>query len=294
MENNLVTTENFLTKAFGEEGLVGISDEVKELYVSLANTIAGVNEGFEEVDTEWRPAIIRVVQAMSSTASGKPESAKIGDLYYKGGLIKRPFHAAVVYGWPTRVRFTNEDKVPSCSSENVDSKGKGALDKSISIYGDACAKCPFDDQPFRHGKPTPCNDVMNVLLVPEDLSNIFVMPFSKTAYSAGRQIVTLASAKRPPWSRFFSIDTTVEKRKGGGGQFAIPNISAIDEKELAVPDHLQKFCGMLSEHFKTFRQNNRARVLERASMVNDKVDMDTLDVPRGGKTSKEQDFSDEM
>jgi hypothetical protein len=278
-----------LTRAFGDK-LASVDEDSQDKYTKLARLMTGVAEGFEEVAQEWRPAVVKITQAMTSSASGKPDNAKMGDLFHKGGLIHRPFNVAVVYAWPTRVRFAPDDEIPSCSSENVDLKGKGASDKSVSIYGDKCSECPLESQPFRYGKQTPCNNVMNVLLVPENLDNIFVMQFSKSSWSPGRQLVDLATKKSPPWSRFFAIDTTIEKRKTGKGEYAVPTISAVDSTEVPVPDHLQKFGAMLSDHFKTYRVDRKKLSLARSQGMAEKFEP----TPARGGGAKKIDYSDTM
>ena len=285
-----------ITTAFGEKGLDTIPDEVKERYTALAEKMTGGSSiAFEEVETEWRPAIVRIVQAMTSSKSGKPDTAKMGDLFHKGGLVQRPLNAAVVYAWPTRVRFAEDDDgAPSCSSENVDLKNRGEKDKSVSVYGDSCAQCPFDSQPFRYGKATSCNNSINVLLLPEDLEAIYVMQFSRSAWTAGKQLVDLATAKSPPWGRFFSIDTEIAKRKTGGGQYAVPTISAVDVNEKEVPEHLQKFAGMLCKHFAGYRKERKQLVVQRAREVDDQmVAMETMNTARGGG-NKRPDYSGGM
>lgn len=285
-------TNNLLTTAFGERGIATLTEEVALRYSKLADRMAGKSSpAFEEVESHWSPAIVRIVQAMSSAKSGRPDTAKMGDLYHKGGLVPKPLQAAVVYAWPTRVRFTDEDDgIPSCSSENVDMKGRAANDQSISIYGDKCSACPFDSQPFRYGEATSCNNVMNVLLLPETIEDIYVMQFSKSGWTAGKQLVDLATAKNPPWSRFFSIDTEIVKRKQGGGQYAVPNVAVVGEKE--VPDHLQKFADMLCQHFSGYRKTRKEMVLKRARGVGEAVAASD-NVARGGKQDK-PDFSSGM
>lgn len=287
---------SLITTAFGEGGVTEMSDETKELYHALAARMSGEGSvAFEEVESEWRPATVRIVQAMTSSKSGKPDTAKMGDLYHKGGLIARPLNVAVVYAWPTRVRFAEDDDgAPSCSSENVDLKGKGEKDKSISIYGDKCAQCPFDAQPFRYGKSTTCNNSMNVLLLPENLEDIYVMQFSRSAWPAGKQLVDLATAKSPPWSRFFAIDTEVVKRKQGGGQYAVPLVSAVDDTVNPVPTHLQQFAHMLCNHFSDYRKDRKTMVIRRAREIDEQmVAMETMNVAKGGG-GKQADYSSGM
>lgn len=284
-----------LGNAFGETGLAELKPKEKAQYTQLAVTMAGERDGFEEVASAWRPAVIRITQAMSSSRAGKPDTAKLGDLFYKGGLLPKPLNVAVVYAWPTRVRFAPDDEVPSCSSENVDLRGRNEKDKSVSIYGDNCNVCPFEDQPFRNGRPTNCNNVMNVLMVPDTLENIFVMQFQKTGWQAGKQLVDLATIKNPPWSRFFALDTDLVKRRGGGGQYAIPTVTPVDATVTPVPDHMQKFCKMLSGHFKEGRLERRSLVIKRANEVSEQVDMETMGAAQGGQAGKsQQDFSDGM
>ena len=282
--------------SFADGTLEKIPDETVERYYQLAEMMTGGGaDAFDEMDREWRPPMVRAVQAMSSETSGKPENAKIGDLFHKGGSLPKPFIGVVAYVWPSRIAFEPGENRPFCSSENVDTKGRGANDKSVSVYGDSCATCPFDQQPFRHGKTTNCSDTMNFLVVPEDLSNIYVIPFSKSAYSNGKNLLEIVTARRPPWSRFFSFDTTVEKRKQGGGQFAVLKASAIDDKTKPVPQHLQDFVVMLRKHFSTMRDEMKTLQLQRSSSFDEAADSTDASTKKvGGAKTLDADYSDTM
>jgi hypothetical protein len=277
-----------LVKVVDEGILAKLDDEIRDKFERLFIKITNQGTQFEEVARDWRPSRLYLTQPTTSDDSGKPEEARTGDYFYAGGLVERPLKFLVAYAYPSRVRFVpDEDRRPSCSAENVDIRNYGAKDQSVSIYGDKCAECPYDDQPFRHGKPTNCNNVMNVLMVPESLEDIFILPFSKSGWSAGRQLVDQATALVTPWSRFFTLDSKEEKRKNGTGKYAVPVIKAISPKEESVPDYLQAFTKFIYERFAEYRKEVRTMVVRRSDDIEDAVSTDTLDIG-------DKDFSDDM
>lgn len=252
---------------FKEKEIVLAEPEV-EKYTALMNKIEGVVSDFEEDADEWKPTQLKMRQGTSGGDSQVPSNADIGDFYYKGLKVEKPFNFLVIYAYPTRARFVDgEDVVPSCAAEKVDRKGKGPNDKSVSIYGDKCAECPFDDQPFRHGKPTNCNTQMNVVMLSEDLSDIFVYRFAKTSWSTGTSLVDMAKASpRAPWGRFFSMDSRMEKAaKKGAGMYGVVSVSAVDPVAKPVPDHMFAFAEYVSQQVKARREVQREIVLQRAS-----------------------------
>jgi hypothetical protein len=234
---------------------LAVSGDVRDRYEMLANVMAGKREGFEEMQREWRPAILKIVQPVT-TDSAKPATAKNGDVFHKGGSVKLPLRALLAYAWTSRVRFVNGvDKRPSCSSENVDLQGRGAQDKSLSIYGDSCAKCPYDDQPFSKGKPGNCNNILNVILVPESLENVFQFQFSRAGYNIGRQFTDLAMATPYAWSRFYDFATEGKKRDKGG-LYYVPSITPVADVE--VPEHLKVFAQYVNRKMAELRIPQKA------------------------------------
>lgn len=280
---------NDLVKLLGSDALESLDKDVLEKYQNLHNKIAGQASTFDECASEWRPSRLYLTQPTTGDESGKPESAQMGDYFYKGGIIPRPLRFVVAYIHPTRVRFVPDvDRQPSCRSENVDLRNYGAKDTSVSIYGDKCAECPYDDQPFRHGKPTNCNTAMNILLIPESLEDIFTLPLSKSAWSVGRRIVDQTAVLPKPWGRFFSLDSKEQKRTNGAGKYAVPVVQLLDNtEENRVPDHLQAFAEFIYSHYREYRKSVRSSVKERVSDVEEAIDVDTLD-------KDSPDFSDSM
>lgn len=268
-----------LVKVFGKDALTTLDDDAREKYQRLVAKITNTGSVFEEYETEWRPSRLRLCHPVTSEESGRPENAKTGDLFYAGGIVERPMKFLLAYAYPSRVRFVQDvDKRPSCSAENVDIKNYGAKDTSTSIYGDKCAECPHDDQPFRYGKPTSCNNQMNALIIPDSLEDIFIYQFSKSSWSVGRQLVDQATAFGVPWSRWFTLDSKEEKRQNGSGKFAVPIIRAIDPKDDDVPDHAQAFAKFINESFTAHRREIRTQVVQKADDVDSAISTDTLDV----------------
>ena len=208
-------------------------------------------------------------------------------MFTKGGSVKKPLRGVVAYAWYSRVRFVaNEDKRPSCQSENVDMKGRGKDDKSVSVYGDSCNKCPYNDQPFTAGKQTNCNNVLNVIFIPEGLEDIYHLQYSKSSFNVGRQLTDLARATPHAWSRFYEINTESKKREKGGGVFFVPVVSPV--ADAPVPEHLKQFAAYVSEQMKSSREAEKGRVRERVNTVAAHDELNTLESSMGGG----KDFKD--
>lgn len=260
----------------------------QEKYQNLADKIAGQSSAFEECESEWRPAILKLVHPVTDDPK-MPEGAKPGDYFFDGGLLKRPCNLVVAYAYPTRANFKDEQGLV-CTAERVDLRGRNEKDTSVSIYGDKCAECPFDDQPFRHGKPTDCNNQMNVIVIPEDLREIFLIRFSKSSWTVGNSLVDMAKATPGnPWNRFFALDSKLESRDKGSGKFAVPVVTSIDAEKQPVPDHLKAFAEFVSEQVKEFRKVERDKVLQRANEISGVTKVETID-----GDDDDDDYSDGM
>lgn len=274
-----------------DAGKLSVSIPTEELskYESLSSLMTGQKEGFEEMQRDWRPAILKIVQPV--TTDSAKGTAQNGDLFHTGGLVKRPLRAVLVYAWTSRVRFVQgDDKFPSCSSENVDLAGRGPQDKSLSIYGDSCAKCPFGDQPFSTGKQTNCNNVLNTIIIPANLENIFHIQFSKSSYTVGRQFTNLAMATPQAWSRFYDINTEAKKREKKQGLYFVPTVTPVADTE--VPDHLKAFASYVRARIHEMRQTRKTMVVERRNAVASRASLDTIDVPP--IDSDQPNFSDKI
>jgi hypothetical protein len=172
--------------------------------------------------------------------------------------VERPLRGVVVYGWYSRVRFAEGDNKPSCGSENVDIRGRGKDDKSVSIYGKNCGACPYGDQPFTAGKRTSCNNVINVIVIPEGLEQIYQVQFSKSAYGTGQQLLGLLNATNPIWKRFYQFNSEVKKREKGGGVYHVMSVSPVSDAE--PPEHIKKFAEHVSTQVKAQRELDKAYV----------------------------------
>ena len=258
---------------FQEKGITLSSDRLQK-YQELFTRMEGKKEGFEDMGGAWRPSVLKIVQPVTTDAA-KPSTAKEGDLFTKGGGVNRPLRGVVVYAWHTRVRFVQgADTRPSCSSENVDIRGRGKDDKSVSAYGDSCASCPHGDQPFTGGKQTNCNNVLNVLFIPEGLEDMYHLQFSKASFTIGRQLTDLARATPQAWSRFYEINTEGKKRERGSGKYFVMTVSPV--ADTPVPDDLKVFASVVGEQFKVAREAAKKQVRQRVSDVVSHSDVETL------------------
>lgn len=265
---------------------LAVSDDVRAKYESLAAQMSGQRDGFEDGGGDWKPAVVKIVQPVTQDPA-KPSTAKNGDLFTKGGMVKKPLRGVVAYAWYSRVRFVQGDGRPSCSSENVDVRGRGKDDKSVSVFGDACNKCPMGDQPFSTGRQTNCNNVLNVLMIPETLDGVYHLQFSKSSFNVGRQLTDLARATPQAWSRFYDVNTESKKRDKGQGVFFVPTVTPVADAE--VPEHLKAFAQFVSNKMKEMRETAKKEIRQRNNDV--AANLDTLETI-GGTVSAERGFKD--
>ena len=270
---------------------LSVPNDVLPKYLALAEKFGGSSRGFED-ERDWSPPRLKMKQPMSNDPN-MPSEAKNGEFFYAGNLVKPGVNVLMAYAWNSRVRFVQgTDNFPSCASENVDARGKGAADKSISVYGDACGKCPFNDQPGQ-GKKTNCANQINVILVPETLDEIFKYTFSGSGYSAGRQLTDLGRSTKSPWSRFYSLSSETKKRTAGG-VYCVPTITPVSGE--VVPEHLQAFSEFVCNAMTAKRAVDRVQLRTRDSDVNvtpASGGIDTLG-DLGNSKTKKADYSDEL
>ncbi len=258
--------------------------DVQKKYAELAQRMAGNADAFEGGGRDWRPPILKIVQPVTTDAA-KPDTAKTGDFFTKGGAVKKPLRGVLAYAWHSRVRFVQGvDKTPSCRSENTDPKGRGAKDTSISVYGDKCAECPYGDQPFTGGKQTNCNNVLNVIFISETLDDVYHLQFSKSNYSIGRQLTDLARATPKAWSRFYDLNTETKKREKGTGLYSVYTVTPVSGAP--VPEHLTAFAEYVMNQMKGIREADKSKVVERVNAADARAaSLDTLAAEKTYKDS---------
>ena len=240
-QDNKETAVDFTKLGLPETEVTALQHAVSPLSPELAQKIlrlVGVmnpdKKGFEEVDAPWAPPVIKIKQGLSTDA---PAKAEIGDLYTDTGrILPKPFVFCPLYMYMGHVKFEPDNPIPVCSSEDCE----------ISRYGNLCADCP--DLPFRDGQKTLCSRTITAFVFNEDFSEIYLLPFSKTSLRAGTRLMKQAKADAVPWERTHALNTKVQTRKEGPGEYYVsvttPTGDQVDSDLHAIADFFyDRICG---------------------------------------------------
>lgn len=182
--------------------LEDLEPEAVERVNMLFRLMSSQPEGFEE-EVRWTPEKLKLLHPVSNDPLA-PGDAKVGDIYAAGEILwsaekdgrTKPFKFVLCYAWQSRSRFMPGDNRPDCSSADGKWNDHGTL---------MCKDCP--DLPFRNGKPTNCNNVLNMVVLPVDLRGVYIVRFSKSSYKAGSNIKKLLKSSLKVWDKTFGLTT---------------------------------------------------------------------------------------
>lgn len=165
---------------------------------SLVERMGEVIEGFGDKPLEWRPGTLKLVQATTDRTK-IPKQAVIGSLLLGEDVVEQPFKVIPLRLFNTR-QYWNPDQEKTqmiCSSPDA---------KTGFQYGE-CYSCPyskFDEE----AKKSACNKSLTVLCISADLTNIFMINFTKTNYVNGTDWQTLMKkAGVSPYKRYYNLTT---------------------------------------------------------------------------------------
>ena len=168
----------------------------KQAATSLVERMGEVIEGLSDEPMEWRPTTLKLVQA-TSDRSKLPKGATIGSLVLGEEIQTPPIKVIPLRAYTTR-QYWNPDQTTAtmiCSSPDA---------KTGFRYG-SCKTCPhskFDEE----AKRSDCNKTLTFIAVKEDLSNVFLINFSKTNYANGIDWQGLMKkAGVSPYKRVYSL-----------------------------------------------------------------------------------------
>ena len=152
-----------------------LPDSVKQNALDLIERMGEKIEGIGDTPISWRAQTTRLVQAMSDR-SKLPKGANIGDILLGESILNQPCDVIPLRSWKAR-QYWSPDKDEAkvlCSSP----------DAILGYQGTECKKCPhsvFDEE----SRKTECNTMVVVMVVKADLSDVFMVNFSKTGYKTG-------------------------------------------------------------------------------------------------------------
>lgn len=186
--------------------------DIQKAVMVLVDSAGQVKPGMEEVTTRWRIPRIQIAQATSTTAA-KPDSAKNGDLFTTAGkVLEKPFPFIPFHFSQENIMFPMGAKAPSCQAPDA---------KLGSPFGE-CQKCPHLPFGMQNGgkgdqKKTECQNQIVVVALSRDLTQVYMIQFSKTSRGAGSALQSLAGQMPVPWQQSYLLET--EKGNSELGNF---------------------------------------------------------------------------
>lgn len=224
--------------------LQGISAEAAQRVNSLYDVMTSTTVGMEDADP-WAPEALKMRHPISSDPM-MPQGTEVGDLYANGNLLwsknrdgqSKPLEFVMCYGYQSRARFQQGESRSDCSSN----------DNIWNVYGNMkCQDCP--DLPFRNGSPTACQNTMNMVILPLDLSGIYIVRFSKSSYRAGTTITKALKGQNATYNRTFGLST--KEMSSNNKTWNIFNTSILSKP---VPAEVKLFAQFIQTQYAAARQ----------------------------------------
>lgn len=207
--------------------------------------IMSANPAGFEGDVKWRPEKLKIRHPITQDPTMPPD-AEVGDLFGNGKVLwsrqddgrSNPFKFVLCYAWQSRARFPTGANQPDCTSADSVWNDHGTM---------KCENCP--DLPFRNGQPTDCHNTLNMVILPVDLSGIYVVRFSKSSYKAGSNIRKMLRGCLHTWDRMFGL--TTKEMSNASNTWNVFQSVAINEE---VPAEVKAFAKHVSEAYKQIRE----------------------------------------
>lgn len=170
---------------------------------ALLDRMGTVVEGIGDEPILWRPPLAKLVQP-TTDRSKLPKGVSAGDILLGEEKQELPIGGIPISTSNIRQFWSpdqNENKM-LCSSP----------DAKLGYIGVNCNECPhskFNEET----RKSECNKVKQVIVIKEDLSDIFVMNFHKTNYAIGMEWEgMMKKAGVAPYRRIYSISSETNKK----------------------------------------------------------------------------------
>lgn len=196
---------------------------------ALVARMGEVIEGIGDRPVEWRPENLKVVQGTSDRTK-LPKKAVIGSMVVGDKILENPTKVIPIRMWDTRQYWSpdqNEAKL-LCSSP----------DAEIGYIGKKCRDCEFSKFD-EEAKKSPCGKSKTAMAISEDLSEIFVINFSKTNYSTGRDWAGLMKkAGVATYRKVYELRTETSKQYKNVEVMVVEPAGGIDTDSLAFLEEM--------------------------------------------------------
>lgn len=186
-----------------------------DLLERMSATIEGIGDG----DIEWRPSILKVVQATTDRSS-LPKGTAIGDMVIGDEKMEAPLRVIPLRLWDSRQMWSpdKDDNRILCFSP----------DAVLGVTGVACRTCPNQVFDTVENKVA-CTKNKTFLVITEDLRHIFQVNFAKTNYSNGMEFQgLLKKAGVATHRRTYDLHTEASKKS--------KNVEALIATPVSLPE----------------------------------------------------------
>lgn len=193
----------------------GKAEQALELLERMSATIEGIGDG----DIEWKPPILKVVQATTDRSS-LPKGTAIGDMVIGDEKMEAPLRVIPLRLWDSRQMWSpdKDDNRILCFSP----------DAVLGMTGVACRTCPNQVFDTTENKVA-CTKNKTFLVITEDLRHIFQVNFAKTNYSNGMEWQgLLKKAGVATHRRMYELHTEASKKS--------KNVEALIATPVSLPD----------------------------------------------------------
>lgn len=230
----MINTESLLALA------AALPSPYKENAEALLERMAEVVEGIGDEPIHWRPSMLKLITSTTSRDS-YPRTAGVGDFLLGEDILEKPLKFIPLVIWNGRQYWSpdKDEKKMLCNSP----------DAKLGYIGSYCNQCPhskWDETANR----SDCGKIKATLVIKEDLSDIFLVNFSKTNYASGMDLeAMLKKAGVSPYRRVYELSTKQNAKNSNVDNYAIK-----PAKDKAVQPELLEF---LAELFKTVREDRK-------------------------------------
>lgn len=225
--------------------------EVKDKALALVELMGTVVEGIGDTPIEWRPDFLKILQG-TSDRSKYGKTTPIGAMIVGEEVLPASVDVYPIMMWKGR-QYWSPDQTEAkilCSSPNAE----------MGYLGYKCSECPHSK--WEDGK-SDCATVWHVAVITADLSKLFIINFSKTAYVTGTTWKGyMTKAMKPPYMRVYALTTETHKQYKNVEALVVTPYNPSDKK---TPDNIAPFLEALYKRFDADRKEHVAAFMELAA-----------------------------
>ena len=228
-----------------EEVASTLPKQFQENAVALVQKMQSVVSGIGDRDRDWRPSGLKVIQP---TTQNIPDGAKIGSMVIGDRVINDSFDV-----YPLRVWGSRQFWDPNPSSAQMLCQSPDAI---VGMNYGKCKDCPHSV--FKEGEGSDCNKSKTFMVVAADLSDVFLINFSKGGYSNGmawEKLLKLANVA--PYRRTYTLKTQPNPKAK-----QVRNIVAEAAANSRTPAELIPFLDVLFDKVSKDREQHLAKFYE--------------------------------